>query len=33
MMKDLEKQKREVEAMLYDIAEDDEERQEVEAEL
>jgi len=33
MMKDLEKQKREAEALLYDIAEDDEERSEVEQEI
>jgi septal ring factor EnvC (AmiA/AmiB activator) len=33
MMKELEKQKRDAEAILYDIAEEDEERQEVEAEI
>ncbi len=33
MMKDLERQKRQAEALIYDIAEDDEERAEVEAEI
>jgi hypothetical protein len=33
MLKDLEKQKRETEALLYDVAEDEEEREEVEKEI